>query len=281
MLTCWNQKRTRRSSGWLVMLALFGGIVFTGIASAQLYLPPPPPANAADYGKVVMDNFSTTLGPGPAVFDHWLHRSKYTCRLCHVDIGFAMQAKATGVRASTNREGYHCGACHDGKRLSDGKPIFAACSDAVNDKQCDRCHSVGKKDVRKYSYSSYTAKLPKGLYGVDWEAAEKNGTIKPVDFLPGISLKKSTMKSREDFSIKAGLPWVHPVTFSHEKHAIWNGCELCHPEIFATTSKAEAKYTMFSNIEGHHCGACHLRVAFPLNNCVKCHQRAPSWAKGN
>jgi hypothetical protein len=28
-------------------------------------------------------------------FRHWLHRSKYTCRLCHVDIGFAMEAGGT------------------------------------------------------------------------------------------------------------------------------------------------------------------------------------------
>jgi len=32
------------------------------------------------------------------VFDHWLHRAKFTCRLCHVDIGFAMKAEATDIR---------------------------------------------------------------------------------------------------------------------------------------------------------------------------------------
>jgi c(7)-type cytochrome triheme protein len=278
---CSIQRRTKKSNGGIFLFSLLCGVLFLSSgASAQIYLPAAPPANPADYGKVILDNFSAS-GPGPVVFDHWLHRSKFTCRICHVDIGFAMQAKATGVRASTNREGFHCGACHDGKRVFEGKPIFASCSDAVNDKQCDRCHSKGKKDARKYAYGSFTAKFPKGIYGVDWEAAEKNGIVKPVDFLPGISIKKANIQSRADFSIKAGLEWVHPVTFSHEKHAIWNGCELCHPEIFPTTSRADAKYTMFSNIEGHHCGACHLKVAFSLNNCVKCHQRAPTWVKAN
>jgi c(7)-type cytochrome triheme protein len=282
MSMCSIQRRTRRNKGGIFLLSLLCAVLFlsSGAVAQQLYLPAAPPANPADYGKVILDNYSSS-GPGPVDFDHWLHRSKFTCRICHVDVGFAMQAKATGVSASTNRQGFHCGACHDGKRIFEGKPIFASCSDAVNDKQCERCHSVGKKDARKYSYSSYTAKFPKGIYGVDWEAAEKNGSVKPVDFLPGISIKRSNMQSRPDFSIKAGLEWVNPVIFSHEKHAIWNGCELCHPEIFPTTSKAEAKYTMFSNIEGHHCGACHLKVAFSLNNCVKCHQRAPTWVKGN
>jgi c(7)-type cytochrome triheme protein len=138
---------------------------------------------------------------------------------------------------------------------------------------------VGKKDARKYSYSSYTAKFPKGIYGVDWEAAEKNGSVKPVDFLPGISIKKGNIQSRADFSIKAGLEWVNPVIFSHEKHAIWNGCELCHPEIFPTARKETVTYSMFSNIDGRYCGACHGKVAFPLNDCSGCHPRGPSWAQ--
>jgi c(7)-type cytochrome triheme protein len=271
----------KNNRSMLVVALLCGVFVLTNVAWAQIYLPAAPPSNPADFGKVILDNYASTLGPGPVVFDHWLHRSKFTCRLCHVDIGFAMQAKATGVRAATNHEGFHCGACHDGKRVFNGKTIFASCSDDVGSAECDRCHSVGKKDVRKYSYGPFTAKFPKGLYGVDWEAAEKAGMVKPVDFLPGISIKKTPIQSRPDFTIKAGLTWVHPVHFSHEKHAIWNGCELCHPEIFPTISKAEAQNTMFSNIEGHHCGACHEKVAFPLNNCIKCHPRAPAWATAN
>jgi c(7)-type cytochrome triheme protein len=268
----------RRNSFGLSLLLLACAISFlTAIASAQIYLPPAPPAQPSDYGKVILDNYASK-GPGAVVFDHWLHRSKFTCRLCHVDIGFAMQAKATGVSAETNRQGFHCGACHDGKRVFDGKPIFASCADAPGP-QCARCHSLGKKGVRKYEYKSFTAALPKSSYGIDWLAAEHTGAVKPVDFLEGITVKQKPMQSREDFTIKAGLAWVHPVVFSHEKHSVWNGCELCHPEIFATAQKSAVQYTMFSNVEGHHCGACHLKVAFPLNNCSMCHPRGPSWAQ--
>ncbi len=215
---------------------------------------------------------------GPVVFDHWLHRSMFTCRVCHVDVGFAMQAKATGISASTNRAGFHCGACHDGKRSFEGKTIFAACSDAAPGKQCAPCHSSVKKDARKYEYKQFTAKFPKDIYGVNWEEAEKSGVIHPIDFVEGLSVKKTPMSSREDFTVKPAYSWVRPILFSHEKHCLWNGCELCHPEIFPAAKKGTIRYSMFANIEGRYCGACHGRVAFPLNNCRNCHPGGPLWA---
>jgi c(7)-type cytochrome triheme protein len=159
-----------------------------------------------------------------------------------------------------------------------GKTIFAACSDTANGKQCDRCHSLGKKGVRKYEYNKFTAKFPKSFYGVNWEAAETSGVIKPVDFVEGLSAKTAKMENRKDFSIEAGYSWVHPIGFSHEKHSVWNGCELCHPEIFPAGKKGTIRHSMFSNIEGRYCGACHGKVAFPLNNCQRCHAKGPSWA---
>jgi len=279
MTTSSMQKGKRRNERRHVLLARVCVILLLGnVALAQVYLPKPPP-EPSEYGKVILDNYSATE-PGPVVFDHWLHRSKFTCRLCHVDVGFAMEAKATGISASTNRQGFHCGACHDGKKLFEGKPIFAACSDSAHDQQCDRCHSLGKKRARKYEYKTFTAKLPKGIYGVNWGAAEESGIIKPVDFVEGLSVKQAPMQSRKDFSIKAAYSWVHPIRFSHEKHAIWNGCELCHPEIFPSTPKGTVQFSMFHNIEGQYCGACHRKVAFPLNNCQRCHPSAPLWAPG-
>lgn len=277
MPTCSIRRRMRKNEcGPLLLVLACGILALANIADAQIYVPQRPP-EPSDYGKVILDNYSAT-GPGRVVFDHWLHRSKFTCRLCHVDIGFAMQAKATGVTASTNRNGFHCGACHDGKKLFDGRPIFAACSDAAaNDQQCDRCHSLGKKNVRKYEYGEFTAKFPKGIYGVDWEEAEKSGALRPLDFIEGLSVKKTPLKNRADFGVEAQYPWVHPITFSHEKHSVWNGCELCHPEIFPLAEKGTAQFSMFHNVEGQYCGACHGKVAFPLNNCQRCHARAPLW----
>ena len=277
MPTSSMQKGKRRNERGLFLFVLACGIsVLAYIASAQIYLPEPAPP-PSEYGRVILDNYAGAE-PGAVVFDHWLHRSKFTCRLCHVDVGFAMEAKATGINAKTNHEGFHCGACHDGKRVFEGKTIFAACSDAGDHKQCDRCHSLGKRGVRQYEYKKFTAKFPKGIYGVDWEAAEKSRAINPVDFIEGLSVRNTPMKSREDFAVTAAYSWVHPIDFSHEKHSIWNGCELCHPEIFPSAPKGTIHFSMFSNVEGRYCGACHGKVAFPLNNCQRCHPKGPLWA---
>jgi len=278
------KRRPNRNDSSILRFIVAGAIFCAGIATVaqidlQIYLPknPPPPA---EYGRVVLDNH-TPNGPGAVVFDHWLHRSKFTCRLCHVDVGFAMEANATGISDRTNHAGFHCGACHNGKTIVDGKPVFAACSDSKNAnlaQDCLRCHSAGKQGVRQYEYSKFTARFPKAIYGVDWELAERNGMIKLIDFIDGVSVKKTPLRPREDFPLQTHYSWVHPITFSHEKHTIWNGCELCHPEIFPAAVKDAVHYSMFYNIEGRYCGECHGKVAFPLNNCRKCHEGAPLWA---
>ena len=76
----------------------------------------------ADYGRVVMNNYSEKAGLAPVVFDHWFHRSKFTCRLCHVDVSFGMKAGTTGVKAADNMKGYYCGACHRKGRLHNPPP---------------------------------------------------------------------------------------------------------------------------------------------------------------
>ncbi len=274
MHTCSTQRGTIGNECRLPFLMLLCVLVpLTSQAPGQTYAPPPPPEQPSDYGKVVIENYSSNTGLGPVVFDHWLHRSKFTCRLCHVDLGFAMQANGTGIAASSIREGRYCGACHDGKRLFEGKTIFGSCSAESNGKECNRCHSLGKRGARKYHYWAFTSKFPKGVYSVDWEAAESEGRIKPVDSLEGIPVKRVPIPTADDFSIKADLPWVHPILFSHEKHARWNGCELCHREIFPAAPKKTVQNSMFLHIEGRYCGACHGKVAFPLNNCSQCHPR--------
>jgi c(7)-type cytochrome triheme protein len=228
-----------------------------------------------DYGRVIIRNFSGQPGPGAVRFDHWLHRAFYTCRLCHVDIGFAMEANATGINADTNRKGFYCGSCHNGTRVHGVKKIFAACSrsgTAGEESRCLRCHSAGKKEGKEYDYASFTEKLPKRSVGglIDWEEAEAQGVIQPIDFLPGVSVERPSLTAQKDFSIPSS-GWMSDIIFSHKKHALWNGCEVCHPDIFPSVKKGMLKYTMFQICEGQYCGVCHNHVAFPLNDCQRCH----------
>ncbi len=232
----------------------------------------------SEYGMVIIRNSSSRRGLAPVRFDHWLHRALYTCRLCHVDIGFSMEENATGITAATNMKGFYCGACHNGTRLFGEIKIFAACS--VNtapgeNTQCDRCHSVGKNVQKKYDYKSFTEKLPKSKFEnlIDWEEAEARGLIHPIDYLPGISVKRQPLNAQKDFSITSKSTWMPDIIFSHKKHVVWNGCEVCHPDIFPSAKKGTVQYSMLEIANGQYCGLCHGRVAFPLNNCEKCHAK--------
>ncbi len=227
------------------------------------------------YGSVVIRNFSGKAGLKPVRFEHWLHRSLYTCRLCHVDIGFAMQANATEISAETNQKGFYCGACHNGTRTFSGRTIFSSCSLSPSSSAvdtCDRCHSAGMMSTKRYDYEVFATRLPKRLgYLIDWEAAEARGLIRPVDILDGISMQRTPLSAQKDFSITSKSTWMPDIIFSHRKHALWNGCEVCHPEIFPSTKKGTVKYSMLQISDGQYCGLCHGRVAFPLNDCQQCH----------
>lgn len=230
----------------------------------------------AEQGKVLLDTTSSRAGMAPVVFDHWLHRAQFTCRVCHVDLGFAMEREATGITADLNMQGLYCGACHNGRRTFGEQVIFASCAeDAAEEekKRCARCHSKGAAGQREYEFERFMEKFPRlpGGVAIDWEKAEEEGIITLIDFLPGISFRREPLKAREDFSIEV-TTWASDVIFSHRKHAVWNGCELCHPQIFPSAKKGTVRYTMFEIMRGEYCGACHLNVAFSVWICNKCHK---------
>jgi len=255
---------------WRVLVAVIGAVILASTtAGADTKAP-------ADYGRVVMNNFSAKAGLAPVVFDHWLHRTKYTCRLCHVDIGFGMKAGTTEIRAADNMKGVYCGVCHNGKAQAGGKVLFASCSTDRSDlKRCERCHSQGKSVKKDYDFAAITAKFPRDKHGngIDWEKAMENGLINPIDTIEGVSLKKSTRPISQDFAIKPKSSGMAEIIFSHKKHVSWNGCEVCHPDIFAGGKRGSTKYTMNEINEGKFCGVCHGTVAFPQADCNRCHSK--------
>lgn len=229
-----------------------------------------------DYGKVVMNNTSEKNKMAPVVFGHWLHRSKFTCRVCHVDIGFGMKEGTTGITAADNMNGLYCGTCHNGRLVVDDKKVFPACSRdlaAADRKVCDRCHAYGKNVTPIYAFSEYTAKFPRERFGngVDWEKAEKDGLIRLIDYVEGVSISRKKMQVPEDFALDPKAASLPEIIFSHEKHTVWNGCEVCHPEIFTGVKKGATHYSMVDIFNGKFCGVCHGTVAFPNIDCQRCH----------
>ena len=260
-----------------IFLILFLALVLGGIVFAQAGVTKGRPL-PYEYGTVVINNYSEKEGLSPVVFDHWLHRAKFTCRLCHVDIGFAMKANATDIRAKDNMSGYYCGTCHNGKTEFDGVKVFESCTKYYNiedSQKCDRCHSYGKNVKKEYDFGIFTHDLPRGRFGngVDWEKAEEEGKIHLVDFIEGVSIKRPPLKAQKDLTLEPKIEGMPEIIFSHKKHAVWNGCELCHPEIFMGVKKGVIKYSMVEIFEGKYCGVCHGKVAFPLIDCQRCHTK--------
>jgi c(7)-type cytochrome triheme protein len=232
-----------------------------------------------EYGQVVINNFSDRAGMDPVVFQHWIHRSMFTCRVCHVDAGFGMKAGATGIKAIDNERGYYCGACHNGKKVVDGKTVFQACSTKAtyeDQKRCDRCHSLNKKNVASdFDFFRFSAPLPKERFGngIDWEKSEVLGLITPSKYLDVGSTMNKNLALQKDFALNPKVEGMPEIIFSHKKHTVWNGCELCHPDIFMGVKKGTTKYSMVDISEGKSCGACHTTVAFPITDCQRCHSK--------
>jgi c(7)-type cytochrome triheme protein len=239
-----------------------------------------------EYGNVILDVNSLKAGVNPVLFEHWVHRKAFTCRVCHVDLGFGMKANEGTIRAADNQKGYFCGSCHNGKFVYNNEKLFAACSDNFSKedmKRCLRCHSQEKsgperdkrRDQREAAFHKFADNMPRerGGNGINWELAEEKGDIKLIDYIEGLSSKRAQMANQKDFTIGAKVEGVPEIIFSHKKHTVWNGCELCHPDIFIGVKKGMEKYSMIDLFAGKYCGACHGKVAFPQNDCRRCHTK--------
>jgi c(7)-type cytochrome triheme protein len=223
-----------------------------------------------EYGNVVMNNSSEKNKMAPVVYNHWLHRALYTCRLCHVDIGFAMEAGGTKATMDDNKNGLYCGACHNGKEAFalEEKGILGTTAK----KNCERCHSYGQKVEFEKDFYKFTKGFPMAKFGdkINWIKTEEAGLIKLKDYLEGVSIKTKTLNYSADTEIKSNITEMPDIIFSHKKHAVWNGCELCHPDIFGV-KRGATKYTMQDIFAGKYCGACHGKVSFSDLDCQECH----------
>jgi c(7)-type cytochrome triheme protein len=83
----------------------------------------------AEYGDIVLNNYSDAAGIRPVIFPHWFHRMRYRCKTCHSDIGFKFKAGGSGINMLKIINGEYCGACHNGQI-------------AWSVENCDLCHSA-------------------------------------------------------------------------------------------------------------------------------------------
>ncbi|MGB5082488.1 MAG: c(7)-type cytochrome triheme domain-containing protein [Burkholderiales bacterium] len=99
----------------------------------------------AEYGDVVINNYSDPAGVRPVVFPHWFHRIRFRCKVCHTDLGFKFKAGGNEINMLKIIDGQFCGACHNG-------------SIAWSVENCDLCHS-GKPGTPTQVHESTIQKL--------------------------------------------------------------------------------------------------------------------------
>ena len=87
------------------------------------------PDAGAEYGDVVINNYSDGAGMRPVVFPHWFHRVRYRCKVCHADLGFQFKAGGNQINMVKIIDGQFCGGCHNGDI-------------AWSVENCNLCHSA-------------------------------------------------------------------------------------------------------------------------------------------
>ena len=99
----------------------------------------------AEYGDVVINNYSDGAGMRPVVFPHWFHRVRFRCKVCHADLGFKFQAGGNEINMVKIIDGQYCGACHNGEI-------------AWSVEDCNLCHSA-KPGTKTQVHESTIQKL--------------------------------------------------------------------------------------------------------------------------
>jgi c(7)-type cytochrome triheme protein len=244
----------------LLMILVFVALI---ASSAEVYagefwdLPPLPKRH--EYGDILIDRLLSKNEVKSVFFSHWSHRAKYTCRVCHWELDFAFEVGGTEMTEADNRNGLYCGKCHD------GKVAFGHTED-----NCQRCHT-GIKASKLDKFNKLRDDLQKDKFGngINWTAAIRAERIKPLYSI--FKPEEKPLEFRKRLELKAEWNFVPPAVFPHDVHVRWLDCGSCHPDIFKLKKKTTEHFLMKYILEEKFCGVCHLRVAFPMDDCKRCH----------
>jgi len=244
-----------------------GGSVLFDKMDATMYQGDP-----EKYGDVIFSERSLKNNVDPVVFSHRTHRTRYTCRVCHLELDFSMKKGESGVTREDYLDGRFCGACHNGKIAF---PVDI-------DRDCDRCHVPidSKGQYTNKDFAVKGASQQKYGDGVNWVESLQTGVISPKTSLynkensSSMPLPEHLKKERLRWTAKSPkYPVSVAVSFPHEAHVKWLDCANCHPDIFMVQKNGTVDFDKDKILEGQYCGVCHLTVAFPMDGCRRCHPR--------
>lgn len=242
----------------MLVIAVLSVAVGIAIAEQPWYdlpeLPPP-----YDYGSILINRSSAQHDVQAVSFSHWQHRIYHTCRVCHFELAFEMKVNATEITEEDNRNGEFCGACHNGIQAF-----------GHTEENCKRCHT-GRINSDKKLFGRFYRNMPKDRFGnkVDWSRAIGRRVIKPKQSIFDDSY--TPLPFEKVLTLEAEMRMIPPAIFPHRSHTQWLDCANCHPYVFNIKKKTTKHFSMNYILEGKFCGACHLNVAFPLDDCKRCH----------
>jgi len=221
----------------------------------------------ARYGVLVFREQAAKRGVNPVVFSHQTHRTKFTCKVCHLELDFMMKKGSSEITREDNLAGRMCGSCHN------GEDAFS-----VNVRgYCDRCHvEIDRESVyQNKGRENSLLGSPTQDYGdgINWVDALNTGKISPRNFLR-IEDYQESMALPEHLALPMRWTTRSPrtlVNFSHNEHVKWLDCSSCHPDIFNIKQMGTVEFDKEKNLYGMYCGTCHMTVAFPMNGCSRCH----------
>jgi c(7)-type cytochrome triheme protein len=113
--------------------------------------------------------------------------------------------------------------------------------------------------------------LPQDKAGniVNWVQALDGGFIEPRK-----GLRPETLMNSINMDVLMDRTASMPnVLFPHRQHTQWLACTNCHTAIFLPKRDGNP-VTMYAILNGQYCGVCHGKVAFPITDCFRCHNKA-------
>lgn len=237
----------------------FSLLLFFIIFFSEGFINLPQPLPEEFYGNTLIDKVSTSNNVKAVVFPHWIHRVKFTCRVCHFEMEFSMEKNTTEISCARNKEGQFCGSCHNGKT-----------SFAITEENCARCHT-GDIYLFKDKYLAFKNSLKiKEKEKIDWNLLLEKKLISPKTYL-NLNPSKD-MEFDKTLELEAEFHIIPPAIFSHKTHRRWLDCNNCHPDIFNIKKKG-THFLMSEILNKKYCGVCHTTVAFPMNECKRCHPK--------
>lgn len=214
------------------------------------------------YGTIIINkNTGDRKDVRPVVFPHWVHRQRYTCKVCHTDLGYSLRAGTADIKQADIEAGESCGACHNG-------------SIAFGADKCVRCHSLGLEINENARIEEALKGFPPDDFGnkVDWVKALRDGHTKPKASLDS-GAEMNVLDMDVVIPVTKFTPHPPDVLYPHKAHTERLDCSSCHTAIFNMAKGGNPEMNMMKIISGQYCGVCHGRVAFPLLNCFRCHSQ--------